>query len=165
MARLGSVDVQTAFRAGVRGRPLAGAAGNGMAEAPAANAAGVNEALAHGLDRLPGLSDPDAAFATGRAVRRIMALFDQARAPADIGRQFLDNLRSAAIGHHVRPGGSWGAAETVAMFMEMYGRVHGTDCRDFSLVETSLLEDALGGANGRGGGGLVGALRRLRRSG
>lgn len=165
MVLLSSGDVQAAFRAGVRGRPLADAAGNGLAEAPAGYVAGANAALAHDLDRLPGLSDPDAAFATGRAVRRIMALFDQARAPVDVGRQFLDNLRSAAIGHHVRPGSSWGAAETVAMFMEMYGRVHGTDGRDFSLVETSLLEDALGGANGRGGGGLVGALRRLRRSG
>lgn len=162
MVRLGSVDVQAAFRAGVRGCPLAEAA-TGLTEAPAAYAAGVNAALAYGLDRLPGLSDPDAAFATGRAVRRIMALFDQAHAPADVGRQFLDNLRSAAIGHHVRPGSSWGAAETVAMFMEMYGRVHGTDGRDFALVETSLLEDAMGQPNGRGGG-LVAALRRLRRS-
>lgn len=137
-------DVQAAFRAGLLGRPLREAPVEGLAEPPAqAWAAGPNEALLAGLERLPGLTEPQAAFAAGRATRRIMQLFDQAGAPGHVGRQFLDNLRAAVATQHMRDRGVvWGGSDTVAMFMEMYARIMGEDA-DFARVESSLLAHAL----------------------
>jgi hypothetical protein len=138
-------DVQAAFRAGLMGRPLREPAVPGLAEAgPPAWSSGPNEDLLGDLDRLPGLKDARAAFAAGRATRRIMQLFDQAGAPGHVGRQFLDNLRSAVATQHMRDRSAvWGGSDTVAMFMEMYTRILGDEGTDHSRVESSLLEHAL----------------------
>lgn len=161
------VEPQAAFRAGLSGRPYDEmVAANGLAEAPVGFAAGPNQELALGLDRLPGLTEPHGAYATGRAVRKILKLFDQAGAAPRIGEQFLSNLRGAVVVQHMRNGSrSWGGTDTVAMFMEMYGRILGSDGADFAHIEASLLEDALtdpGRTNGSAGG-LIGALQRVRR--
>ncbi len=130
-------DVQAAFRAGLEGRaPRAPASPDdlgGLAEASApAWAAGPNEALLAEFGRLPGLVDPRASYAAGRAVRRIMQLFDRAGAPASVGRQFLDNLRAAVTAEHMRDRTAvWGGSDTVAMFMEMYARIMGDGGADW----------------------------------
>lgn len=161
------VEPQAAFRAGLAGRPYGEvAAANGLAEAAAGFAGGPNQELALELDRLPGLTEPRGAFATGRAVRKVLALFDQAGAPAKIGEQFISNLRGAVVVQHMRnTSRPWGGTDTVAMFMEIYGRVFGTDGADYARIEATLLEDALtdpGRKNGAAGG-LIGALQRVRR--
>ena len=61
------------------------------------------------MRRLPGLSDPRAAYETGRALRMIVRLFDQAGAPEIVGRQFIDNLAGAVVAEHMRyPSRPWG---------------------------------------------------------
>lgn len=161
-------DVQAAFRAGLEGRGFReeGRPPAGLAEASAgAWLSGPNESLIAGLDRLPGLTDPRAAYATGRAVRRIMRLFDQAGAPGGVGRQFLDNLRAAVTTQAMRDRRVvWGGSDTVAMFMEMYARIFGDAGADFARVEASLLEDALTdpAESHRRGGSLLKMLRRRR---
>jgi hypothetical protein len=160
------LEAQGAFRAGLAGRSFGeGLAETGLAEVAESFAGGPNQALALRLQRLPGLTEPRGAFATGRAVRRILALFDQAGAAPAIGEQFLSNLRAAVVIQHMRDERStWGGTDTVAMFMEMYGRILGSDGADFARVEASLLEDALSdpGRNGAPVGGFLGALRRIR---
>jgi hypothetical protein len=128
---------------------------------------GPNEELAAGLDRLPGLGEARAAYATGRAVRRVLRLFDQAGAPAAVGRQFLDNLRAAVSTQRMRDKRVvWGGADTVAMFMEMYARILGDGGADFAQIEATLLQDALtdpGEAHRGRGGALIAALWGRRR--
>ena len=164
---MGTVDVQAAFRAGLEGLAFREAGRpTGLAEMTRQFAHGPNEELALSLGRMPGLSEPRGAFATGRAARKILKLFDQAGAPASMGQQFLDNLRAATITGASRPGRhAWGAADTVAMFMEMYARVFGADGADYARIEATLLEDALSDpGSADSDSGLLAALRRLRRS-
>ena len=164
-------DVQAAFRAGLEGRGFREAsavapAGPGLAEASVAWLSGPNEELAAGLDRLPGLGEPRAAYATGRAVRRVLRLFDQAGAPAAVGRQFLDNLRAAVSTQRMRDKRVvWGGADTVAMFMEMYARILGDGGADYGQIEAMLLQDALTdpGEVHRGRGGMLMAALRGRK--
>lgn len=119
-----TTDPQSAFRAGLRGQAFLPAAG--LAEPAAPWAGGPNEQMVLATGRLPGLTDARAAFETGRALRLVARLFDQAGASARIGEQFRDNLIAAVIGHGTRRTGKpWGAADTIEMFMEMYGRVFG----------------------------------------
>jgi hypothetical protein len=143
-------DVQAAFRAGLMGRPMREPTAPGLAgAAPSGWAGGPNEGLLTDLTRLPGLTDARAAFAAGRATRRIMQLFDQAGAPGSVGRQFIDNLRGAVATQHMRDRTAvWGGSDTVAMFMEMYTRILGEDGTDYARVESSLLEHALADPNG-----------------
>jgi hypothetical protein len=159
-------DVQAAFRAGLAGRSLRAPAPTGLAEAPAAWSTGPNEALLATFQRLPGLTDPHAAYAAGRAVRRIMDLFDQANAPASVGRQFLDNLQATVTAQWMRDRKLvWGGSDTIAMFMEMYARILGETDQDYARVEASLLADALSDPGERTGGrgnALLKALRRRR---
>ena len=159
---MSQTEVQAAFRAGVAGRPFREPDTPGLAEAPASWSGGPNEALLDDLNRLPGLSEPRAAYAAGRALRRIMQLFDQAGASGEIGRQFLDNLHAAVTAQAMRDRRVvWGGSDTVAMFMEMYARILG-DGADFARVESSLLEHALS-EPGRKPGRASALLRALRR--
>jgi len=112
----------------------------GLAEAAAPWGGGPNETLVLAMKRLPGLTEPRAAFETGRALRLIARLFDQAGAPVRIVEQFRDNLAAAVIGHSTRrTGHAWGAADTIEMFMELYGRVFGDADGMAQKVETKLL--------------------------
>ncbi len=159
-------DVQAAFRAGLMGRPMRESGADGLAEAAQLCwPSGPNEGLLAELTRLPGLTEPRAAFAAGRATRRIMQLFDQAGAPGSVGRQFLDNLHAAVATQHMRDRKAvWGGSDTVAMFMEMYGRILGEDGEDYGRIESSLLEHALADPDGPRSrtGALLRALRRGR---
>lgn len=142
MAETGSI--QEAFRRGVRGEPwrLAGPL-RGLAEA-APFASGPNEAVLMQLERLPGLADPRAAYETGRALRMILRLFDQANAPASTGRQFVDNLAAASMAHYMRrTGRSWGAADTIDMFLDMYERILGPRRSELQRVRRTIMDYAV----------------------
>lgn len=137
----GRANPQRAFLAGVRGETFEPRLdGDGLAEAPTEWSVGPNEQLVLAMQRIPGLQAPRSAFETGRVLRVIARLFDQADAPGRVFEQFRDNLVAAIIGQAMRPGlPAWGAEETVAMFMELYGRVLGTEDRSLASVKESLL--------------------------
>jgi hypothetical protein len=136
-------EVQEAFRRGVRGIPLV--PGDGLAEEAAAYAAGANEGLLLALSRLAGLTEPNAAYETGRALRRIAQLFDQAGAPARIGAQFLDNIAGAVVIERMRGRPRpWGAADTVDMFVELYARILGGRPEELDAIRRSVMDYAVG---------------------
>jgi hypothetical protein len=136
-------EVQEAFRRGVRGVRLT--PGDGLAEEPAPFAAGANESALLALPRMAGLTDAHAAYETGRALRRIAQLFDQAGAPARIGAQFLDNLAGAVVIERMRRRPRpWGAADTVDMFVELYARVLGSSREELDLVRRAVMDYAVG---------------------
>lgn len=134
-------DPQAAFRAGLSGRAFGErAAASGLAEEAASFLAGRNEELIVATTRLAGLSEPRAAYETGRVLRAIAKLFDQAGAPPSVGEQFRDNLAAAVITHHMRrTPRHWGAEDTVGMFMEMYRRILGEDESTWPKVRDALL--------------------------
>jgi hypothetical protein len=137
--------IQEAFRRGVRGEPWQSqGAGRGLAEAASSFAHGPNEAVLMQLERLPGLADPRAAFETGRALRMILRLFDQANAPAATGQQFVANLGAAIMAHHMRRmGRAWGAADTVDMFVDMYERILGARRSELVQVRRTIMDFAV----------------------
>ncbi len=142
--RADRIDPEQAFRAGLLGLPLhAALAPRGLAEAQAGFAHGPNEETALATHRLPGLRDPQAAYETGRALRYIARLFDRARAPEHVGRQFRDNLAAAILTHHMRhTGRPWTVEDTVEMFMELYTRVLGGGDAEGEIVRRRILQHA-----------------------
>jgi hypothetical protein len=153
------IDVQEAFRRGVRGAPLAATAAEGLAEEAAGFAHGINESLLLAMPRLAGLADPNAAYETGRALRRIAQLFDRAGAPERVGRQFIDNLAGAVVIERMRGRARpWGAADTVDMFVELYARVLGGD--EVDGVRRAVMDYAVEGSAPRAPEPLPWYLRR-----
>jgi hypothetical protein len=138
-------DIQLAFRAGLLGlHDPYGDPENGLEEAAAGFAHGPCESAMIELARLPGLDHERRAFETGRAMTAIARLLDQARAPASVALQFRDNVAAAVMTHRMRRlGRSWGADETVGMFMEMYDRILGEDDLKADLVRRRILDYAL----------------------
>lgn len=115
------------------------------------------------LTRMPGLSNARAAYETGRALRMIIRLFDQAGAPATVGRQFIDNLGAAVMTDHMRRRPlPWGAADTADMFVEMYDRILGGSPSELDRVRRSVIDYAVG--EERPSGGLAAVFRRRRNS-
>ncbi len=163
-------EVQQAFRRGVSGAAFAPppGAGPGLGGEGAPLAGGPNEALLLSLARMPGLSDPRAAHETGRALRMIVRLFDQAGAPASVGRQFIDNLGAAVMAEHMRRSPvAWGAADTADMFVEMYARILGGPPAEHDRVRRAVIDYAVADASARPGigGGLAALFRRRRAAG
>jgi hypothetical protein len=132
-------------------------AGNGLEPA-----GGPNEAMLRTVGRLPGLSNVRAAYETGRALRMIIRLFDQAGAPASVGRQFIDNLGAAIMADHMRrPARPWGAADTADMFVEMYARILGGRKAEHDRVRRTVMDYAVAADRPAArGGGLVAMFRR-----
>jgi hypothetical protein len=164
-----TIDVQEAFRRGVRGEPLVrdDKGPRALAEEAAPFAGGPSEAVLLGVRRLPGLSDPGAAYETGRALRMVVRLFDRAGAGEHVGRQFIDNLAAAVMTHHMRHlARPWDAADTVDMFAEMYGRILGGGEKELAPIRRALMDYAVGedrrAAPARSGG--LAALFRRRRT-
>lgn len=163
---MAQADAQAAFRAGLLGEPI-DRSGRELAEAPAPFARGPNEEVVLATRRLPGLTEPQAAFEVGRLLRAVARLFDQAGAPAVVGQQFRDNLASAVITHAMRrTARPWLVEDAVDMFMEMYARILSDDAAGSALVRKALLGNAkdhgapLLGDQGRGhplGGGRAAA--------
>jgi hypothetical protein len=157
-------EIQEAFQLGIRGmvithRPSdAPDAGNGLEPA-----GGPNEALLLTVGRVPGLTNARAAYETGRALRMIIRLFDQAGAPASVGRQFIDNLGAAIMADHMRrPARPWGAADTADMFVEMYARILGGEQAEHDRVRRAVVDYAVAESPVPAGG--LSALFRRRRA-
>ncbi|MFO1068673.1 MAG: hypothetical protein U1E14_09135 [Geminicoccaceae bacterium] len=134
-------DPQEAFRAGLGALPSGRAgAGPGLGDAGARWPGGPNESMMVATPRLSGLGDVRGAWETGRVLRRIAQLLDQAGAPEAVGRQFRDNVAAALMVQRTRKRGTpWDGAATVDMFMEVYGRVLGFDDAAFAAVRSALL--------------------------
>jgi hypothetical protein len=156
-------EIQEAFQLGIRGMAIthrpsdAPGTGNGLEPA-----GGPNEALLLTVGRVPGLTNAPAAYETGRALRMIIRLFDQAGAPASVGRQFIDNLGAAIMADHMRrPARPWGAADTADMFVEMYARILGGRKAEHDKVRRMVMDYAVAAAKAPArGGGLMAAFRR-----
>ncbi|WP_027134994.1 hypothetical protein [Geminicoccus roseus] len=139
--------VQAAFRAGVRGAPV-GLAAYGLAEDHAPFASGPSEALMAETRRLPGLTDAEGAYGTGRVLRRLALLLDRVGAPPSIARQFRDNLAGAVVTHRMRrQRQGWSEDDTVQMVLEMWDRVFGeADATRTRLAEMLTADDMRPGA-------------------
>ena len=61
------------------------------------NTPGPNERHFETIERLPGLSDPEAAYETGRALRMIGHILDSQGSPVEHGRHFVSQLASAVL--------------------------------------------------------------------
>lgn len=132
-------DPQRAFRAGLGACDLDGAR-KGLADTSPPRAMGPNEAVVLAMRRLPGVNDPKAAFETGRALRILAKLLDEAGAPGRVSEQFRDNLVAAAIAHAGRkPARPWNAEDTMAMFVELFRRVCAASEADCAMIERRLL--------------------------
>lgn len=137
-----SRQAQQAFRAGLLGWRFARAVEVGAGQT--GYAFGANERRALATQRFPGLGPPASAFAGGRALRGIAKLLDKAGAPAAMGEQFIDNLVAAAVAEAARGRPQpWGAADTVGMFMELYGRIMQPAPAEAAQIEAALLRYAL----------------------
>jgi hypothetical protein len=139
------IDPQEAFRRGTRGGAFATDHPAGLAEEAAPFGAGPNEIALLSLHRLPGISDPQAAYETGRALRLIVRLFDRAGAPERIGRQFIDNLAGAVVIERMRGRArAWRAADTADMFVEMYARILGSNRLELDRLRSAVMDYAVG---------------------
>lgn len=154
-------EIERAFQRGISGAAYAhdsGPTGDRGSAAP-----GPNERLLLTLTRMPGLGNPRAAHETGRALRMIIRLFDQAGAPAIVGRQFIDNLAAAVMTEHMRRGAvAWGAVDTADMFVEMYARILGGPQAEHDRVRRAVIDYAVAEAVAPSGGGLSALFRRRR---
>ena len=82
---------------------------------------GPNERHFESVERLPGLSDPEAAYETGRALRVIGTLLDGQSSPVEHGQHFLSQLADAVLFFGLRGERQpWGAEDTAFVFLETF---------------------------------------------
>ena len=108
-----------AFRAGVRGQPYHHVeipAGNFTVQVDAPQGP-IEQGFAL-VDRLPGLSDPIAAYETGRALRMVGFMLDQQKSPVEYGARFQEELAGALVIFAMRGERQpWGAEDTAFIFL------------------------------------------------
>ena len=109
-----------AFRAGVKGLRYTEHPDPAFDMAVVTNSAqGPNERHFETMDRLPGLSDPVAAYEAGRALRMIGHIMDTLGSPPEQGRLFLPRLAEAVLHFALRGERQpWGAEDTAFVFLE-----------------------------------------------
>lgn len=92
-----TVATRAAFRVGVKGMRYTENPDPGF-DIPVATDTlpGPNERRFETVERLPGLSDPEAPYETGRALRMIGNTLDSQGSPVEHGRHFLSDLGNAA---------------------------------------------------------------------
>jgi hypothetical protein len=113
---------RAAFRVGVKGMRYTENPDPGF-DIPVAtdNTPGPNERHFETIERLPGLSDPEAAYETGRALRMIGSILDSQGSPVEHGRHFLSQLASAVLTFAMRGERQpWGAEDTAYVFREIF---------------------------------------------
>lgn len=113
---------RAAFRAGVKGMRYTEHPDPGF-DVPVATdtTPGPNERHFETVERLAGLSDPEAAFETGRALRMIGHILDSQGSPVEHGRHFLSQLGSAVLTFAMRGKRQpWGAEDTAFVFRETF---------------------------------------------
>lgn len=80
---------------------------------------GPNERHFEATERLPGLSDPVAAYEAGRALRMIGHIMDTEGSPPEQGQGFLSQLADAVLFFALRRERQpWGAEDTAFVFLE-----------------------------------------------
>ena len=121
-----------AFRAGVRGQlyhdveiPLAKI--TVQLDAPQGP---IEQSFAR-VDRLPGLSDPTAAYETGRALRMVGFMLDQQKSPVEYGARFQEELAGALVIFAMRGERQpWGAEDTAFIFLTVFCETASVDLKD-----------------------------------
>jgi hypothetical protein len=82
---------------------------------------GANERHFETIERLPGLSDPEAANEVGRVLRMIGHILDSQHSPVEHGRHFLSQLANAVLTFALRGERQpWGAEDTAFVFRETF---------------------------------------------
>jgi len=117
-----TVATRAAFRAGVKGLRYTENPDPDF-DLPVAtdNTPGPNERHFETLERLPGLSDPEAAYEAGRALRMIGHILDSQSSPVEHGRHFLSQLGNAVVSFALRGERQpWGAEDTAFVFRETF---------------------------------------------
>ena len=107
-----TVATRAAFRAGVKGMRYTENPDPDF-DIPVAtdNTPGPNERHFETIERLPGLSDPEAAYEAGRALRMIGHILDSQSSPVEHGRHFLSQLANAVLSFALRGERQpWGAS-------------------------------------------------------
>ena len=117
-----TVATGAAFRAGVKGlRYTENPDPNFDLPVVTDTVSGPNEKHFETVERLPGLSDPEAAFETGRALRMIGHILDSQNSPVEHGRHFLAQLGNAVLTFAMRGERQpWGAEDTAFVFRETF---------------------------------------------
>jgi len=117
-----TVATRAAFRVGVKGMRYTENPDPGF-DIPVAtdNTPGPNERHFETIERLPGLSDPEAAYETGRALRMIGHILDSQGLSVEHGRHFLSQLVNAVLSFALRGESQpWGAEDTAFVFRETF---------------------------------------------
>ena len=117
-----TVATHAAFRVGVKGMRYTEHPDPGF-DIPVAtdNTPGPNERHFETIERLPCLSDPEAAYETGRALRMIGHILDSQGTPVEHGRLFLPRLGEAMMSFALRGERQpWGAEDTAFVFRETF---------------------------------------------
>jgi len=117
-----TVATRAAFRAGVKGLRYTENPDPDF-DIPVAtdNTPGPNERHFETIERLPGLSDPEAAYETGRALRMIGHILDSQGLSVEHGRHFLSQLVNAVLSFALRGESQpWGAEDTAFVFRETF---------------------------------------------
>jgi len=113
---------RAAFRAGVRGMRYTENPDSTL-DIPVVTDApvGPNERHFEAVERLPGLSEPEAAYEAGRALRMIGHLLDGQGSPVEHGQAFLSQLADAVLSFGLRGERQpWGAEDTALMFLDTF---------------------------------------------
>jgi hypothetical protein len=85
------------------------------------NTPGPNERHFETIERVPGLSDPEAAYEAGRALRMIGHILDSQSSPVEHGRHFLSHLANAVVFFAMRcERQPWGAEDTTFVLWETF---------------------------------------------
>jgi hypothetical protein len=117
-----TVATRAAFRVGVKGMRYTEHPDPGF-DIPVATdtVPGPNERHFETVERLPGLSDPEAAYEAGRALRMIGHILDSQSSPVEHGRHFLSQLAGAVLTCALRGERQpWGAEDTAFVFRETF---------------------------------------------
>ncbi len=131
-----TVATRAAFRAGVKGLRYTEHPDPGF-DLPVATdtVPGPNEKHFETVERLPGLSDPEAAFETGRALRMIGHILDSQRSPVEHGRHFLAQLGNAVLTFGMRGERQpWGAEDTAFVFRETFKAAPAHDQKAYEAI-------------------------------
>lgn len=131
-----TVATRAAFRAGVKGRRYTENPDPEF-DIPVATdtVPGQNERHFETIERLPGLSDPEAAYEAGRALRMIGHILDSQNSPVEHGRHFLSQLGNAVVFFALRGERQpWGADDTAFVFRDTFKA---------ALTDTQRADDAI----------------------
>jgi hypothetical protein len=137
------LDVDAAFRAGVRGLGYVDPALIRDPIVISERPPGEHERFMAATDRVPGLTDPRAAYRTGRALRGIGALLDTTDTPVGISQQIRATIAGAVLVHYMRDSAwPWGEVATINLFIECARSSIAAGGFDVERIRNALLDYA-----------------------